>query len=226
MVGVGADEVVGAEELRVSGGFEAGGERVAGERDGVTGAECGELPACGSEGVERAGFGEEVGARAQGVGGGDRKCEGEVAEARAAGAEAAHPRGFGAEGDFGGAQVFRRRDLDDEERVGFEAVGIDGGHLDLFGGGPLDGAGFEAFGERPLEIGGDAGEAGVFPVGVVASVVVDEEADGERFARGDAGGFGDEFDVEAGALVGGWVGAERGGGEQGEKQQESPHGES
>jgi hypothetical protein len=26
--------------------------------------------------------------------------------------------------------------------------------------------------------------------------------------------------------VGGWVSAERGGGEQGEKQQESPHGES
>lgn len=91
MVRVGADEVVGAEELRVSGDFEAGGERVAGERDGVTGAECGELPACGGGWVERAGFGEEVGARAQGVGGGDGKCEGEVAEARGAGPEAAHP---------------------------------------------------------------------------------------------------------------------------------------
>lgn len=59
---------------------------------------------------------------------------------------------------------------------------------------------------------------------MVAAVVVDEEPDGERFARGDAGGFGDEFDVEAGALVGGRVGVERGGGEQGEKQVKSPHG--
>lgn len=105
-------------------------------------------------------------------------------------------------------------------------MGIDGGHFDFLWGGPLDGTGLEASGERPLEIGGDAGEAGVFPVGVVAAVVVDEEADGERLAWGDAGGFGDEFDVETGAFVGGWVGVERGGGEQGEKQEESPHGES
>ena len=223
---MGADEVVGAEELRVGGDFEGWGERVAGECDGVAGAEGGELPAAGGEWVERAGFGEEVGARAWGGGGGDGKCEGEVAEAWAAGTEAAHPRGFGAEGDFRGAQVFGRSDLDDEEGVGFEAVGIDGGHFDFFGGGPLDGAGFEASGERPVEIGGDAGEAGVFPVGVVAAVVVDEEADGERFARGDASGFGDELDAEAGAFVGGGVGVERGGGEQGEKQEESPHGES
>ena len=77
------------------------------------------------------------------------------------------------------------------------------GHVDDFRGGPLDGVGGEAGGKGPRDVGRDADDAGVLPVGVVAFVVVDVEADGEWLGSLNGGGVGDEFEI--GASEGGGV---------------------
>lgn len=85
-------------------------------------------------------------------------------------------------------------DREGEEDVAFIAVDAEGGHVDFIGRGKEEGADGEAGGELGAELGGEAGDAGVLPVGVVAWLVADPEAEVEGLAGLDDVGVADEFD--------------------------------
>lgn len=97
---------------------------------------------------------------------------------------------------MGFGDLIGRGDFDGEEGFAVVALGADVEHEDDFGCWPLDGVGFPAFGELPVDLGGDADDAGLFPVGVVFTRVVEVEGDFEGLAGLDVGGVGDELDVE------------------------------
>lgn len=121
---------------------------------------------------------------------GDGEGEGEVLEAGVAGLGAAHPDGAAGEGD-GGAwfEFFGRGDLGLEEDIALVALGFEGEHHDAFGFGVFEVAAFPATGEIPFDAGGDADDAGLFPVGVEAGFVMDEDTDVEGCAGLDVGDF-------------------------------------
>jgi hypothetical protein len=140
-----------------------------------------------------------------GIGGwgfsGDGEGEGEVFEAWVAGLGAAHPDGAAGKGDGGaGVEVFGRGDLGLEEDIALIALGFEGEHHDAFGFRVFEVAAFPAAGEVPFDAGGDADDAGLFPVGVEAGFVMDEDTDVEGGAGLDVGDFGDEIDGEADAI--------------------------
>ncbi len=115
-----------------------------------------------------------------------------------AGLGAAHPDGAAGEGDGrAGVEFFGRGDLGLEKDVAFVALGFEGEHHDAFGFGVFEVAAFPASGEVPFDAGGDADDAGLFPVGVKAGFVMDEDTDVEWGARLDVGDFRDEIDGEA-----------------------------
>ena len=144
--------------------------------------------------------GVPFGIRGGGVGG-DGEGEGEVFEAGVAGLGAAHPDGAAGEGEGGaGIEFFGRGDLGLEEDIALVALGFEGEHHDGFGFGVFEVAAFPAAGEVPFDAGGDADDAGLFPVGVEAGFVMDEDADVEGGAGLDVGDFGDEVDGEADAV--------------------------
>ncbi len=100
-----------------------------------------------------------------------------------AGLGAAHPDGAAGEGDRGaGVEFFGRGDLGLEEDIALVALGFEGEHHDAFGFGVFEVAAFPAAGEVPFDAGGDADDAGLFPVGVEAGFVMDEDADVEGCA--------------------------------------------
>ena len=140
-----------------------------------------------------------------GIGGwgfsGDGEGEGEVFETGVAGLGAAHPDGAAGKGDGGaGVEFFGRGDLGLEEDVALVALGLEGEHHDAFGFGVFEVAPFPAAGEIPFDASGDADDAGLFPVGVEAGFVMDEDADVEGCAGLDVGDFGDEIDGEADSI--------------------------
>lgn len=114
---------------------------------------------------------------------------------------AAHPDGSAGEGDGGaGVEFFWRGDEGLEEDIALVALGFESEHHDGFGFGVFEFAAFPAAREVPFDAGGDADDTGLFPVGVEAWLVVDEDADVEGGAGLDVGDFGDEVDGEADAV--------------------------
>ena len=82
----------------------------------------------------------------------------------------------------------RSLDFDKKGNFAFVAEGVVDGHFHPLWSCPLDGSGFESFWEVPFELGWNASDAGVFPVGVPGGVVFDVEANGEWFTGYDGGG--------------------------------------
>ena len=196
---VGGDLTVGGEKvesLQRSGGRVQADEA---EADGgcVDLGEDFDRPALHGAGELLAGLGKD--AAVTGIDGGvaDRQGEGELGIARVAGPGAGHPGGVGQEGDGLCLDGIRRGDVDHEKHVAAKAMGGVAGHVDDLGGGPLDRTGGEALGQGPVELGGDADDAGVFPIRVVAVVVVDMEADREGHAGLDGSDLGEELEVDA-----------------------------
>ena len=101
-----------------------------------------------------------------------------------------------------GVEIGGDLDGDGEDGVALVVVGDDVARLFIeVGNRPLDGAGGEAGREGPVDFGGDAGVAGVLPVGVPAGGGLEFKTDGEGLAGDDGVGTSEEMGGDEGLAV-------------------------
>lgn len=124
--------------------------------------------------------------------GGDGQGEGEVFESRVARLGAAHPDGFAFEGGgLAGLEFCWRGDFGLKQDIALVALCFDGEHEHAFWLWVFEVASAPAAWQVPLNTGGHTDDAGLFPVGVVAGFMTDENADVKGSAWLNVGDFAD-----------------------------------